>query len=215
MDMIVSLVGSPCDVPEAYAFGETFARPELQFRERRADRASALKRIRIADADRNRTEPHHVWAMPMSRIGALSAALSMAAACGSVVPTAPGAPSPGSGLVLTCNAPTPGDVAGDIVVCLVRAASVNVSIDAVWMSSDPNIVTSLGTGAFVAKSGGQATLTTSELGRSGPGMKTSKVPLDPNAALKDTSFPGTRRGLRVRTRSARRAAVALPSFACW
>ncbi len=63
-------------------------------------------------------------------------------------------------------------LAGDIVVCLVRAGSVNVSIDAVWMSSDPNIVTSLGTGAFVAKSGGQATLTTTYSGQSASALLT-------------------------------------------
>ena len=94
----------------------------------------------------------------MTRIGALIAALSMASACGgSGVPTAPSAPSPGTGLALMCSAPTL--LAGDLVVCRVTAASVNVSTAAVWTSSDPNIATSQGVGLFMGKSEGQATLT--------------------------------------------------------
>ncbi len=88
----------------------------------------------------------------MSRIAALSAALLMASACGGVVPTAPSASSPGTGLALTCSAPSL--LAGDLVVCMATAASVNVSTDAVWTSSDPNIATSQGIGLFVGKSDG-------------------------------------------------------------
>ena len=106
----------------------------------------------------------------MSRVVALSAALSMAAGCGSVVPTAPSPPSSGAGLALTCSASTL--LAGDIVVCLVRAASVNVSLDAVWTSSDPSIATSRGAGLFVAKSEGQATLTTTYSGQSASALLT-------------------------------------------
>jgi len=80
--------------------------------------------------------------MPGRRIAGLSAILSMAAACGSVVPTAPSAPSPGSGLALTCGAST--ILAGDTVVCNARAGSANVSVDAVWTSSDPSTATSAG-----------------------------------------------------------------------
>jgi hypothetical protein len=101
--------------------------------------------------------------MPMSRIVALIAALSMASACGSAVPTAPNAPSPGTGLALTCSAPTL--LAGDLVVCMVTAAAVNVSPAAVWTSSDPNIATSQGSGLFVGKSEGQATLTATYSGQ--------------------------------------------------
>ena len=100
----------------------------------------------------------------MSRIAALSAALSMASACGGGVPTAPSAPSPGTRLALTCSAPTL--LAGDFVVCMVTAASVNVSTAAVWTSSDPNIATSQGIGLFVGKSEGQATLTATYSGQS-------------------------------------------------
>jgi hypothetical protein len=103
-------------------------------------------------------------AMPMSRIVTLSAALSMASACGSGVPTAPGPSSPGTGLALTCSAPTL--LAGDLVVCIVTAASVNVSTAAVWTSSAPNIATSQGIGLFVGKSEGQATLTATYSGQS-------------------------------------------------
>jgi hypothetical protein len=108
--------------------------------------------------------------MPMSRIAALSAALSMAFACGSVVPTAPSASSPGTGLALTCSAPTL--LAGDLVVCIVTAASVNVSTAALWTSSDPNIATSQGIGLFVGKSEGQATLTATYSGQSASALLT-------------------------------------------
>jgi hypothetical protein len=100
----------------------------------------------------------------MSRIVALSAAVSIASACGSGVPTVPSPSSPGTGLALTCSAPTL--LAGDLVVCMVTAASVNVSTAAVWTSSDPNIATSQGIGLFVGKSEGQATLTATYSGQS-------------------------------------------------
>src|SRR5215204_3877473 len=102
--------------------------------------------------------------MLMSRIVALSAAVSIASACGSGVPTAPSPSSPGTGLALTCSVPTL--LAGDLVVCMVTAASVNVSTAAVWTSSDPNIATSQGIGLFVGKSEGQATLTATYSGQS-------------------------------------------------
>ena len=102
----------------------------------------------------------------MSRIAALSAALLMASACGGGVPTAPSAPSPGTRLALTCDAPTL--LAGDFVVCKATVALVNVglSTSAVWTSSDPNIATSLGVGLFMGKSDGQATLTVTYSGQS-------------------------------------------------
>ena len=106
----------------------------------------------------------------MSRIAALSVALSMASACGSFMPTAPSASSPGTGLALTCSAPTL--LAGDLVVCMVTAASVNVSTAAVWTSSDPNIATSQGIGLFLGKSEGQATLTATFSGQSASGLLT-------------------------------------------
>ena len=106
----------------------------------------------------------------MSRIAALSVALSMASACGSFMPTAPSASSLGTGLALTCSAPTL--LAGDLVVCMVTAASVNVSTAAVWTSSDPNIATSQGIGLFVGKSEGQATLTATYSGQSASALLT-------------------------------------------
>ena len=105
----------------------------------------------------------HVADELMSRIAALSAALSMASACGSVAPAAPSAPSPGTGLALTCSAPTL--LAGDLVVCMVTADSVNVSTAAVWTSSAPSIARSEGIGLFVGKSEGQATLTATYSGQ--------------------------------------------------
>jgi hypothetical protein len=106
-----------------------------------------------------------VRAMASSRIVALSVALSMAAACGSVAPTAPSAPSSALGLTLLCSAPTV--LAGETVVCLLRANSVNVGLTAaVWTSSAPSVATSEGVGLFVAKSGGQTTLTATYSGQS-------------------------------------------------
>lgn len=102
--------------------------------------------------------------MQMSRVVSLTAAVSMASACGSGVPTAPSPPSPGTGLALTCSAPTL--LAGDLVVCVVTAASVNVGTAAVWTSSDPNVATSQGIGLFLGKSEGQATLTATYSGQS-------------------------------------------------
>lgn len=93
----------------------------------------------------------------MSRIGVLSAALLMLSACGG----GPTEPSPGT-LALTCSAPTV--LAGDIAVCRATVASANVSQDALWASSDPNIATSQGGGLFIGKSAGQATLTASYSG---------------------------------------------------
>ena len=100
----------------------------------------------------------------MNRIVAFSAALSMASACGSGVPTAPSPSSAGAGLALTCSAPTL--LAGDLVVCMVTAASVNVSTAAVWTSTNPNVATSLGIGLFMGKSEGQATLSATYSGQS-------------------------------------------------
>ena len=100
----------------------------------------------------------------MSRVVALSAAVSMASACGSGVPPAPSPSSPGTGLALTCSAPTL--LAGDLVVCMVTAASMNVSTAAVWASTDSNIATSQGIGVFMGKSAGQATLSATYSGQS-------------------------------------------------
>ena len=92
-----------------------------------------------------------------------SAALVMASACGDI--RAPSAPSPGTRLALTCDAPTL--LAGDFVVCKATVALVNVGLrSAVWTSSDPNIATSLGVGLFMGKSDGQATLTATYSGQS-------------------------------------------------
>ena len=102
--------------------------------------------------------------MASSRIVALSVALSMAAACGSVAPTAPSAPPSALGLTLLCSAPTV--LAGETVVCMLRANSVNVGLTAVWTSSAPSVATSEGIGLFVAKSGGQTTLTATYSGQS-------------------------------------------------
>ena len=99
----------------------------------------------------------------MRRIAALSAVVLMASACGGRVPTEPGV-SPGTSLAMTCSAPTL--LAGDFVVCLATAASVNVSPTAVWTSSDPNIAVSQGVGLFMGKSEGQATLTATYSGQS-------------------------------------------------
>ena len=96
----------------------------------------------------------------MSRTAALSAALLMASACGGRAPTAP---SPGTTLALTCSARTL--LAGDSVVCKATVALVNVSFDAVWTSSDPDIATSEGVGLFIGKSDGQATLTATYSGQ--------------------------------------------------
>ena len=116
--------------------------------------ASALAGLRCYD----------VRTMRASRIAALCAALSVASACGSVVPTTPSDPSSGTGLTLPCSTPTL--LAGDIVVCVARAGSVNVSPAAVWTSSDPSIARPEGIGIFLGKSAGQATLTATYDGRS-------------------------------------------------
>lgn len=106
----------------------------------------------------------------MTRIAALSAALSMACACGSPLPSAPSASSPATRLALTCSTPT--ILAGDLVVCWASDASVNVNTQAVWTSSDSKIATSLGIGLFIGKSGGEATLTATHSGRSASALLT-------------------------------------------
>jgi hypothetical protein len=98
----------------------------------------------------------------MRRIASLISCLSMASACGGVAPTAPSA-SPATGLALTCSASTL--LAGDLVVCKVSAASVDVSTTAIWTSSDPSIARSEGIGFFVGKSAGQTTLSATYSGR--------------------------------------------------
>ena len=102
--------------------------------------------------------------MAGSRIVALSVALSIVAACGSVAPTGPSAPSSALGLTLLCSARTV--LAGETVVCMLRANSVNVGLTAVWTSSAPSVATSEGIGLFVAKSGGETTLTVTYSGQS-------------------------------------------------
>jgi hypothetical protein len=57
-------------------------------------------------------------------------------------------------------------LAGDFVVCIATAASVNVSTTAVWTSSDPNIAASQGIGLFMGKSEGQTTATATYSGQS-------------------------------------------------
>ena len=96
----------------------------------------------------------------MSRTAVLSAALLMASACDG---RAPAAPSPAT-LALACSARTL--LAGDSVVCRATVALVNVSLDAVWTSSDPGIATSEGVGLFIGKSDGQATVTATYSGQS-------------------------------------------------
>jgi hypothetical protein len=73
-------------------------------------------------------------------------------------------PVVGTGLTLLCSTPTL--LAGDIVVCMARAASVNVSTAAVWTSSDPSIARSEGIGIFLGKLDGHATLTATYEGQS-------------------------------------------------
>jgi hypothetical protein len=63
-----------------------------------------------------------------------------------------------------CNASTL--LAGDLVVCIVTAASLNVSTAAIWTSSDPTIATSQGAGLFLGKSEGRATVTATYAGQS-------------------------------------------------
>jgi len=100
----------------------------------------------------------------MSRLAALTAALSLISGCGSAGPAAPSAPSSGAGLALACNAPT--ILAGDFAVCILTTASMNVSTGALWTSSDPSIASSQGAGLFVGKSEGQETLTATYSGQS-------------------------------------------------
>lgn len=100
---------------------------------------------------------YHVRVMPSIRIAALTAILSMASACGSAVPSAPSPPSSAPRLALACSTQTL--LAGDVVVCMLRADAVNVSGAAAWASSAPGVATSEGIGLFVGKSDGQTTLT--------------------------------------------------------
>ena len=100
----------------------------------------------------------------MRRIAALSMTLSMAAACGSALPTGPSGSSQGTGLALTCSGPTL--LAGDLLICLLTSGSANVSTAAVWTSSDPSVAASQGIGLFVGKSEGEATVTATYSGQS-------------------------------------------------
>ena len=97
----------------------------------------------------------------MRRIAALSAALLVTSACGTVVATRP---SSVPALAVTCSSARV--LAGDLVVCMATSASVNVSTAATWTSSDPSIATSEGVGLFVGKAEGQATLTATYSGQS-------------------------------------------------
>ena len=101
----------------------------------------------------------------MSRMGVAAAALSIATACGGGgAPTAPNGPSAGIGLALTCSAPA--ILAGDLLICRASTAAADVSLAAIWTSSDPNIATSQGVGLFVGKLEGQTTVTASYSGQS-------------------------------------------------
>jgi hypothetical protein len=91
-----------------------------------------------------------------SRMGVVAAALVIATACGGGAPTAPNGSSAGSGLALTCSAPT--ILAGDLLICRATAAAADVSTAAIWTSSDPNIATSQAIGLFMGKLEGQATV---------------------------------------------------------
>ena len=97
--------------------------------------------------------------MPVNRLGAAMAVLTIANACGGGSPTAPGTPPPATRLTLTCSASSL--LAGDSVVCGAMAGLQNVSMGAVWTSSDPSIVQAKGLGLFVGMTDGQATLTAS------------------------------------------------------
>jgi hypothetical protein len=100
----------------------------------------------------------------MRRIASISVALSIASACADAGPTTPSPPATQTGVTLSCSTPTL--LAGDLVVCMLRADSVNVSTAAVWTSSDPRIATSQGIGLFVGRSAGQAVLTATYGGQS-------------------------------------------------
>jgi hypothetical protein len=121
-------------------------------------------------------------------MGVVAAALSMVTACGGSTPTAPNGSSPGSGLALTCSAPT--ILAGDLLICRATAAAADVSTAAIWTSSDPNVVMSQGiSGLFVAKSEGQATVSATYAGVTVSTVVT--VHLEDVLRVTATSFQGS------------------------
>ena len=65
---------------------------------------------------------------------------------------------------MTCSASSL--LAGEPIVCGALAGLQNVSMGAVWTSSDPSIIQAKGLGLFVGMTDGQATLTASYSGQS-------------------------------------------------
>jgi hypothetical protein len=122
----------------------------------------------------------------MRRIGIVVTALSMATACGSAAPTAPGTSSPAA-LTVTCDAAT--ILAGALVVCRASRASTYLGPEVTWTSSNPDVATHEGIGLFVGRREGQATLTASAEGQSASAVLT--VHLEDALRVTATAHQGT------------------------
>ena len=101
----------------------------------------------------------------IERAAIVAAVLAGAPACNSAIPTAPGPPSTATSLVLTCSPLAA--LAGELIVCLatVKGSTVILNPDVTWSSSAPDVLLSLGIGAFMGKSDVQGTITAAYQGQ--------------------------------------------------
>jgi len=111
----------------------------------------------------------------MERAMTVAAVLSVAAACNRASPTAPGAPSTVTSLVLTCSPQTA--LAGELIICIATAkgSTVILNPDVTWSSSAPDVLVSLGIGAFMAKSDVQAAITAAYQGHTASAQVTATL----------------------------------------
>jgi len=105
-------------------------------------------------------------AMTVRRAVIVAVVLSAAAACNRVTPTAPGAPPTVISLTVACARQAV--LAGEFIICLATANGLPLYFDpdVTWSSSVPDVLVSLGLGAFMGKSDVQGTITAAYQGHS-------------------------------------------------
>jgi hypothetical protein len=113
--------------------------------------------------------------MTIERAMTVAAALSVAAACNRASPTAPGAPSSVTSLVLTCSPQAA--LAGELITCIATAqgSTVILNPDVTWSSSAPDVLVSLGIGLFMGKSDVQGTITAAYQGHTASAQLTATL----------------------------------------
>lgn len=123
----------------------------------------------------------------MRHLTVLSVVALMTSACGGGGPAAP-TPRFGDGpLVVTCSTVTL--LAGDLAVCAATTGLRAVTTAAMWESSDQRIATSLGSGLFLGRADGEATVTATYSGQSKSAR--FRVHLEDVLRITASSYSGT------------------------